>query len=169
MSTNTINKRNSEMAIFTKAKELISLTFNLSENWPKKYRFDFTSRVRNISMDIYESLLEANEIYIDTKILDVKKSLNPDNLIPCQNINSGMWMMAVNLFKIYKMEEYIAKRREKQNQAFAGLKKLDYLFSEAYSLRLINAKKWERVSGLISETIRLLKAWVKSDHKRFEI
>lgn len=64
--------RQSEMSVFTKTKELISLTFNITENWPKKYRFDLTERMRNTALDIFERITEANEIFIAKPALDQK-------------------------------------------------------------------------------------------------
>lgn len=172
---NKYNKKTSEMAIFTKSKELITLTYQLSENWPKKYRFDLTTRIRNTSIDIYEALIEANEIYVDTKLLDdLRKSIdhlkgklsnNQTNTSPFLEFK----LLTLKLTEANKLDERITKRRDIQNQAFASLKKIDYFFTEAYSNKLINAKKWERVSELITEITRLLKAWLKSDRKRFGI
>lgn len=139
------------MAIFSKAKELISFIYSVTENWPKKYRYDFTARVRNTAFDIYEKLAEANEIYVEKPV--EKDVVHEDRFLL--------------LLRDMTRANRIIKRCDLQNEASTGLKKLEYLFSEAYSKHLINAKKWERVSEIISEVTRLLYAWMSSDRRRF--
>lgn len=155
--------KTSEMAIFTKAKELISMTYLICENWPKKYRFDLTNRVRNIALNIYDNLMEANEIYVDPKFSKSNAIENPTTVNHEQNNRN---LVSIELLELYKVNKLIFIRRHTQNMAFAELKKLDFLFSEAYSRRLISSSKWEKVSGLILETTHLLKAWMRSDQKR---
>ena len=54
------------MTIYIKTKDLISYTFNMTENnsFPKKARFTFVNRIQNIVLDIYSTLLKVNEIPI---------------------------------------------------------------------------------------------------------
>lgn len=139
------------MAVFTKAKELISFSYSVTENWPKKYRYDFTARVRNTAFDIYEKITEANEIYIE-------------KLAEKDVVYENRFLL---LLRDMTRASRIIKRRDLQNEASTGLKILEYLFSEAYSRHLINAKKWEHASEIISEVTRLLYAWICSDRKRF--
>lgn len=147
----TYRKKTSEMAVFTKTKELISFSYSVTENWPKKYKFDFTARVRNTAFDIYDKIIEANEIYIENP--RKKGVVHEDRFcVLLRNMASAI---------------RIIKRRDLQNEAFAGLKKMNYLFEEAYSRHLINAKKWEHASKLLLEVTRLLRAWRSSDRKRF--
>ena len=170
------NKK-SEMAIFTKTKELITVTYDITENWPKKYRYDFTSSIRNSSIKAYELVVEANEIFIDSKFIsDLKRSIegiksnisksNPKIDISYSGIENKL--LKLKIIKASKLDERISKRRDKQNQAFAEIKKIEFFYSEAYARKLINAKKWERLSGIILDSINLLKAWISSDRKRFE-
>jgi len=150
---NPHRKKCSDMTVFVKAKELISFTFDVTENWPKKYRYDFTARVRNTALDVLEKLIEANEIYI-TKPEGERIGNDSGVEVLMNNSASIFWMI---------------KRRDLQNKASAGLIKMNCFFSEAYSKHLINAKKWERASQLISDVTKLLKAWISSDRKRFKI
>ena len=165
------------MAIFTKTKELISVTYDTTENWPKKYRYDLTSSVRNAAIKTYELVIEANEIFIDSKFINdlkqsidgIKSNISKDNPKKDSNYNGiENKLLKLKITKASKLDERINKRRDKQNQAFAELKKLEYFYSEAYTRKLINVKKWERVSGVILDSINLLKAWINSDRKRFE-
>lgn len=54
-----------DLKVIVKAKELAVHTFKLTSNcnrYPKKYRHSLVDRMQIRSMDIYESLLEANRI-----------------------------------------------------------------------------------------------------------
>ncbi len=54
-----------EMQVITKAKELVKHTFKLTENterYPKKYRFTLVQRLQDRAVDIFNALLEANEL-----------------------------------------------------------------------------------------------------------
>ena len=52
-----------DLKVIIKAKELMKHTYKLTSNtnrYPKKYRHSLVDRMQIKSMDIYESLLEAN-------------------------------------------------------------------------------------------------------------
>lgn len=54
-----------DLKVIVKAKELVLHSFKLTSNcnrYPKKYRHSLVDRIQNKSMDIYETLLEANRI-----------------------------------------------------------------------------------------------------------
>lgn len=54
-----------EMKVIVKAKALAVHTFKLTSNtnrYPKKYRHSLVDRIQIKSMDLYETLLEANRI-----------------------------------------------------------------------------------------------------------
>lgn len=54
-----------ELKVIVKAKELASHTFKLTSNcnrYPKKFRHSLVDRMQIRSLDIYETLLEANRI-----------------------------------------------------------------------------------------------------------
>ena len=54
-----------ELKVIVKAKELTVHSFKLTSNcnrYPKKYRHSLVDRIQIKSMDIYETLLEANRI-----------------------------------------------------------------------------------------------------------
>ena len=53
------------MVVFDKAEELIDYTITITDNYKyfaKKRRFTFVDRMQNLALDIYDNLLEANEI-----------------------------------------------------------------------------------------------------------
>lgn len=54
-----------ELKVIVKAKELATHSFKLTSNcnrYPKKYRHSLVDRIQNKSLDIYDSLHEANRI-----------------------------------------------------------------------------------------------------------
>lgn len=54
-------KNNSELIVITKSKDLISYIFLICENAPKKFRFTLINKMQNISLEILECLIMANE------------------------------------------------------------------------------------------------------------
>ena len=62
-----------DLKVIVKAKELVLHSFKLTSNcnrYPKKYRHSLVDRIQNKSMDIYETLLEANRINNVTRKYD---------------------------------------------------------------------------------------------------
>lgn len=56
---------NGDMKVICKAKELAILTFRLTSNndrYPKKYRHSLVDKIQIKSIEIYETLFEANRI-----------------------------------------------------------------------------------------------------------
>lgn len=72
-----------ELKVIVKAKELAVHSFKLTSNinrYPKKYRHSLVDRIQIKSMDIYETLFEANRI----DNMSNKKSR-------CDTITYGSW------------------------------------------------------------------------------
>ena len=58
-----------ELKVIVKAKDLAKHSFQLTSNcnrYPKKYRHSLVDRIQLKSLDIYETLLEANRIHNGT-------------------------------------------------------------------------------------------------------
>ena len=54
-----------DLKVIVKAKDLALHSFKLTSNcnrYPKKYRHSLVDRIQNKSMDLYETLLEANRV-----------------------------------------------------------------------------------------------------------
>ena len=65
-----------DLKVISKAKELSAVIFEITERSPKKFRFTLVSRMQNISLDIIAELYEANDTYIDMKIIsDMTKTI----------------------------------------------------------------------------------------------
>ena len=58
-------KEPSEFNVIVKAKDLVKHTFtitNSTERFPKKYRFTLVNRIQDKAVQIYECVIEANEL-----------------------------------------------------------------------------------------------------------
>lgn len=53
-----------DLSVIMKAKDLCRYIMTVTQKSPKQYRFTFTSRLQNLSMDIIENLYLANEVFI---------------------------------------------------------------------------------------------------------
>ena len=57
-------KKQSELAVITKAKDLGSYIFIVTEKSPKKYRFTLVSKMQRLALSVIENILRANFVYI---------------------------------------------------------------------------------------------------------
>ena len=56
--------KQSELTVITRAKDLCSYIMTVTQKSPKQFRFTFTSRLQNLSLDIVEKLYRANDVYV---------------------------------------------------------------------------------------------------------
>ena len=54
----------SELSVVMKAKDLCRYVMTVTQKSPKQYRFTFTTRLQNLSMDIIEDIYLANETFV---------------------------------------------------------------------------------------------------------
>ena len=54
----------SELTVITRAKELCAYIMTVTQKSPKQFRFTFTSRIQNLSLDVIEKLYRANDTFI---------------------------------------------------------------------------------------------------------
>lgn len=69
-------KEKEDLKVITKSMELVKHSFILTSNtnrYPKKFRYSLVPRIQDLSMDIYENLMEANRIDIKTERLHRNK------------------------------------------------------------------------------------------------
>lgn len=59
-----MNKQQSELSVITKSKDLCSYVLTVTQKSPKHFRYTFVSRLQNLSLDILENLIRANDIFI---------------------------------------------------------------------------------------------------------
>ena len=51
-----MERRASELSVITQAKNLCSYVMTVTQKSPKQFRFTFTSRLQNLSLDVIEKL-----------------------------------------------------------------------------------------------------------------
>lgn len=76
MQRRMINKEDSEMAIFSKCRDLITHTLQMTNNtkrFPKSMRFTLVNRMQDKVLSLYEFILEANEIFPRSAIQKEKR------------------------------------------------------------------------------------------------
>ena len=56
--------KQSELTVITKAKDLCSYVMTITQKSPKQFRFTFTSRLQNLSLDVIEALYRANDTFV---------------------------------------------------------------------------------------------------------
>lgn len=79
-------REDNELAVFARARDLISYTLRITNNperFPKKVRFTITNRIQDKVITLYECLLEANEIPRDNP---ERINLQRKALILCKNL-----------------------------------------------------------------------------------
>ena len=54
----------SELSVIVQAKDLCRYIMTVTQKSPKQYRFTFTSRLQNLSMDVIEDIYRANELFV---------------------------------------------------------------------------------------------------------
>lgn len=59
-----MERKQSELTVITKAKDLCSYIMTVTQKSPKQFRFTFTSRIQNLTLDIIEKLYRANDIFV---------------------------------------------------------------------------------------------------------
>lgn len=57
----------SELIVITKSKDIISYIFTVSDKSPKRFRFSLISKMQNLSLEILENLILANEQMLNSK------------------------------------------------------------------------------------------------------
>ena len=60
-------KKEKELAVIVKAKDLGTYIFTITEKSPKKFRFTLVTRLQNMCLDIVENLYYANSVYVKGK------------------------------------------------------------------------------------------------------
>lgn len=92
---------NTELKVILKAKYLAEHTLRVTSNcnrYPKKYRFSLVDKMQIKSMDIYESLMEANR----TDLKDYKRDrseLQTKAITYCDELCHSMDMFAEKLLE----------------------------------------------------------------------
>lgn len=59
-----MDRKQSELTVVTKAKDLCSYVMTVTQKSPKQFRFTFVSRLQNLSLSVIENLFRANDVYV---------------------------------------------------------------------------------------------------------
>ena len=68
-----MERKQSELTVITKAKDLCSYVMTATQKSPKHFRFTFVSRLQNLSLDIIENLYRANEVFVSRQDEESKR------------------------------------------------------------------------------------------------
>ncbi|MCL1981853.1 MAG: four helix bundle protein [Clostridiales bacterium] len=162
-----------ELTAITKARELGSKVFAVTEKSPKKYRFTIVSRLQNLSLEVISDIGRANEVFVDVKLLaDLDKSIKA--LSEQKQSGSDMEryhvqnkLLTLKLTRAATFEGRMSKRVDLQHEVLAKLKEMDFLSTFAKEQGAILPKQHEQIAGLIWEVSKLVGAWVKADRRRY--
>lgn len=68
-----MQKTQSELTVITKAKDLCSYIVTVTQKSPKQFRFTFTSRLQNLSLNVIENLYRANDTFVTKENLAARE------------------------------------------------------------------------------------------------
>ena len=59
-----MERKQSELTVITKAKDLCSYVMTITQKSPKHFRYTFVSRLQNLTLSVIENLYRANDTYV---------------------------------------------------------------------------------------------------------
>lgn len=59
-----MERKQSELTVVTKAKDLCSYVMTITQKAPKQFRFTFVSRLQNLALSVIENLFRANDVFV---------------------------------------------------------------------------------------------------------
>jgi len=66
-------KKQSELTVITKAKDLCSYVMTITQKSPKQFRFTFVSRLQNLALSVIENLFRANDVFVSKNDVEAQK------------------------------------------------------------------------------------------------
>lgn len=63
-----MERKQSELTVITKAKDLCSYVMTVTQKSPKQFRFTFVSRLQNLALSAIENLFRANDVFVLKRI-----------------------------------------------------------------------------------------------------
>ena len=91
MGLKTHHPGDSPLKVLTYGNDLMSYVLRVTQNSPKQYRFTFITRLQNLTMDVVELMLLANNIYVTkaniTTTADIRLSYQHQAFSTLQAIN----------------------------------------------------------------------------------
>ena len=59
-----MERKQSELTVITKAKDLCKYIMTVTQRSPKQFRFTFVSRLQNLALSVIENLFRANDVFV---------------------------------------------------------------------------------------------------------
>ena len=59
-----MERKQSELQVTTKAKDLCSYVMTVTQKSPKHFRYTFVSRLQNLTLSVIENIYRANDTYV---------------------------------------------------------------------------------------------------------
>lgn len=85
MDTHT--RKQSELSVIVKAKDLSSYVLTVTEKSPKRFRFTLTSKLQTSALNVLENLFRANEVFLEKGNLitaEKRESYQQEALTECK-------------------------------------------------------------------------------------
>lgn len=59
-----MNKKQSELTVVTRTKDLCSYIMTVTQKCPKNFRYTYVSRLQNLAMNVIENIFRANDTFV---------------------------------------------------------------------------------------------------------
>ena len=68
-----LERKQSELTVITKAKDLCSYVMTVTQRSPKQFRYTFVSKLQNLSLSVIENLFWANDVFVSKQDIQSQK------------------------------------------------------------------------------------------------
>ena len=68
-----MERKQSELTVITKVKDLCSYVMTITQKSPKQFRFTFVSRMQNLCLSVIENLFRANDVFVTVGDVSAQK------------------------------------------------------------------------------------------------
>ncbi len=68
-----MERKQSELTVITKAKNLCSYVMNVTQKSPKHFRYTFVNKLQNLALSVIENLFRANDVYVSKQDIPAQK------------------------------------------------------------------------------------------------
>ena len=68
-----MERKQSELTVITKAKDLCAYIMTVTQRSPKQFRFTFVSRLQNLALSVIENLFRANDVFVSRQDVIAQK------------------------------------------------------------------------------------------------
>ena len=68
-----MERKQSELTVITKAKDLCSYVMTVTQKSPKHFRYTFVSKLQNLALSVIENLFRANDVFVSKQDIPAQK------------------------------------------------------------------------------------------------